>query len=75
MSKSTKAGSNYSPVPIAELEAFISSALATVGIPAVDAAQVAELMAVRRARWGCPWHLPVAAVRDLNRKRRDQCAA
>src|ERR1700722_3655509 len=52
MSESTRAGSNHPPVPIAELEAFISSALATVGIPAEDAAQVAKLMAASDAHGG-----------------------
>ena len=52
MSESTKAGSNHAPIAIAELEVFISRALATVGIPAEDAAQVAKLMAESDAHGG-----------------------
>ena len=52
MSESSKAGLDHPPVSIAGLEAFISSALEAVGIPAEDATQVAALMAEADARGG-----------------------
>jgi len=52
MSESTKAELGHTHVPIAKLEAFISSALETVGIPAKDATQVAKLMAAADAHGG-----------------------
>src|SRR6202790_4240756 len=52
MSESIQAGLGPQPVEIAKLEAFISSALVSVGIPADDAAQVAALMAASDASGG-----------------------
>src|ERR1700686_4316845 len=52
MSESIQAGLGPPPVEIAKLEAFISSALVSVGIPADDAAQVAKLMAESDAYGG-----------------------
>ena len=52
MSEGSKAGLDHPPVSIAELEAFISSALKALGIPAADATQVAALMAEADARGG-----------------------
>jgi LDH2 family malate/lactate/ureidoglycolate dehydrogenase len=52
MRESTKAESGHPPVAIAKLEAFIVSALATVGIPVEDATQVARLMAASDAHGG-----------------------
>src|SRR6202022_4269655 len=45
MSESIQPGLRQPLVEIARLEAFIASALVCVGIPADDAAQVAQLMA------------------------------
>jgi LDH2 family malate/lactate/ureidoglycolate dehydrogenase len=52
VSETTKAELGHPPVAIAKLEAFISSALVSVGIPAEDASQVAALMAESDARGG-----------------------
>src|ERR1700726_4996372 len=52
MSESIQAGLGPQPVEIAKLEAFISSALVSVGIPTDDAAQVAKLMAESDAYGG-----------------------
>jgi L-2-hydroxycarboxylate dehydrogenase (NAD+) len=52
MSESVQAGLGQPPVEIARLEAFISSALVSVGIPTDDAAQVAKLMAESDAYGG-----------------------
>src|SRR6202140_2226817 len=52
MSESTQPGLGQPPVEIARLEAFIKSALVSVGIPADDAAQVAKLMAESDAYGG-----------------------
>jgi L-2-hydroxycarboxylate dehydrogenase (NAD+) len=52
MSESTQPGLSQPPVEIARLEAFIESALVSVGIPADDAAQVAKLMAESDAYGG-----------------------
>ena len=52
MSESNKAALDHPPVSITELEAFISRALESVGIPAEDAKQVAALMAESDARGG-----------------------
>jgi L-2-hydroxycarboxylate dehydrogenase (NAD+) len=52
MTETTRAELGHPPVPVAKLEAFISSALASVGIPSGDASQVASLMAESDARGG-----------------------
>ena len=52
MSESTKAEFGHPPIAVAKLEAFISSALISVGVPTEDAAQVAELMAASDAHGG-----------------------
>src|SRR6202047_4548925 len=52
MSESIQPGLGQPPVEIARLEAFIASALVSVGIPTDDAAQVAKLMAESDAYGG-----------------------
>src|ERR1700738_5177202 len=52
MSESTKAGLGNPSISIARLEAFITSALTSVGIPIEDARQVAALMAETDAYGG-----------------------
>src|ERR1700736_4751463 len=52
MSESIQPGLRQPPVEIARLEAFIASALVSVGIPTADAAQVAKLMAESDAYGG-----------------------
>src|ERR1700738_7312 len=52
MSESTKAGLGNPSISIARLEAFITSALTSVGIPIEDARQVAALMAESDAYGG-----------------------
>src|ERR1700680_529568 len=52
MSESTNTGSEHPPVAIGKLEAFISRALVSGGIPTDDAAQVAKLMAESDAYGG-----------------------
>jgi L-2-hydroxycarboxylate dehydrogenase (NAD+) len=52
MSESTKSELDHPAVALAKLEAFISTALAAVGIPVEDASQVAALMAESDARGG-----------------------
>src|SRR6202048_3400738 len=52
MSESTKAGLGNPPLSIARLEAFITSALTSVGIPTWDAREVATLMAESDAYGG-----------------------
>src|ERR1700682_574463 len=52
MSESMKAEFGHPPIAVAKLEAFISSALISVGVPTEDAAQVAELMAASDAHGG-----------------------
>ena len=52
MSESIQAGLAQPPIEIARLEAFISSALVSVGIPTDDATQVAKLMAESDAYGG-----------------------
>src|ERR1700724_215864 len=52
MSESVQAGLGQPPIEIARLEAFIASALVSVGIPTADAAQVAKLMAESDAYGG-----------------------
>src|ERR1700724_1367044 len=52
MSESVQAGLGQPPIEIARLEAFISSALVSVGIPTADAAQGGKLMAESDAYGG-----------------------
>jgi LDH2 family malate/lactate/ureidoglycolate dehydrogenase len=52
MTENAKAELGHPPISIAKLEAFITSALASVGIPAEDARQVAALMAESDAHGG-----------------------
>jgi L-2-hydroxycarboxylate dehydrogenase (NAD+) len=52
MSESTKAEFGHPPIAVAKLEAFISSALVSVGVAAEDASQVAALMAESDAHGG-----------------------
>src|ERR1700722_11449257 len=52
MTENAKAELGHPPISIAKLEAFITNALASVGIPAEDARQVAALMAESDAHGG-----------------------
>src|ERR1700730_4955803 len=52
MSESTKAEFGHPPIAVAKLEAFISSALVSVGVATEDASQVAALMAESDAHGG-----------------------
>jgi hypothetical protein len=54
MSESTKAGLRDPSISIGKLEAFVTSALASVGIPGDDARQGAALMAESYAYGGMP---------------------